>query len=138
MMKTGTGSRIVLMLLLCLAVAGCVRRTIRITTEPSNARVFLNDVEIGRTPTTTDFVWYGDYDIVVRKEGFETLTTNWKLEAPWYQWPPMDFMVEVFYPGTVHDFHERHYVLQPQVLPSPEDVVNRAMETRERTLQTTP
>lgn len=137
-MSTRVGRCIVLMLTLSMMVAGCVRRTIRITSEPSNARVFLNDFEIGRTPATSDFKWYGDYDIVLRKEGYETLTTNWKVKAPWYQWPPLDFIVEVLYPGNVHDLHERHYVLAPQELPSPEDVVNRAMETRERTLQTTP
>ena len=49
---------------------GCVRRTIRITTEPPNALVFLNDQEIGRSEVATDFLWYGDYDVIIRKKGY--------------------------------------------------------------------
>ena len=57
-----------LAILLVAATSGCVRRTIKITTEPPGARVFLNDQEVGRSEVSTDFLWYGDYDVVVRKE----------------------------------------------------------------------
>lgn len=118
-----------------LAIApGCVRRTITISTEPPNALVFLNDQEIGRSTVTTDFTWYGDYDVVIRHDDCETLQTHLKIQPPWYQVIPLDFFAEVFYPGTLHDAHQRHYVLEPKKAPVAEDVIDRAIETRDKAL----
>jgi len=116
------------------SASGCVRRTVTITTEPPNARVYLNDHEIGVSEVTTDFTWYGDYSVVARKDGYETLRTNWKLEPPWYQWIPIDFFAEVFWPGELHDQRSRHFVLAPAATPEPEELVRRAKETRKRAL----
>jgi hypothetical protein len=112
----------------------CVRRTITITTEPPNALVFLNDQEIGRSKVSTDFLWYGDYDVVIRKEGYETLQTGWEVKAPWYQVVPVDFFAEVLWPGQLHDVHSRHFVLDPQVLPTSQELVERALQTRQQAL----
>jgi len=113
----------------------CVRRTISITTEPPNARVFLNDQEIGRSAVTTDFLWYGDYGVTVRKEGYETLQTNWIIKPPWYQHIPLDFFTEVLWPGQLHDTHTRHFVLEPAKIPTQEELIGRAGETRDRALE---
>lgn len=113
---------------------GCVRRTLRITSEPTNALVLLNDQEVGRTDVSTDFLWYGDYDVVIRKDGWQTLQTGWTLKPPWYQVPPFDFIFEVLWPGRLHDVRERHFVLQPQELPTSEEVIQRAVETRDAAL----
>jgi len=112
----------------------CVRRTISITTEPPNARVFLNDQEVGRSAVTTDFLWYGDYGVTIRKEGFETLQTNWTIKPPWYQHIPLDFFTEVLWPGQLHDTHSRHFVLEPAKIPTQEELIGRAGETRDRAL----
>jgi hypothetical protein len=48
---------------------GCVRRRVTITTAPEGASVILNDEEIGTSPVTVDFIWYGDYDVIVRRPG---------------------------------------------------------------------
>ncbi len=113
---------------------GCVRRTITITTEPPNARVFLNDQEIGRSAVTTDFLWYGDYGVTIRKEGYDTLQTNWVVKRPWYQYMPLDFFAEVLWPGQIHDTHAQHYVLEPASIPTQEELIDRAVETRDRAL----
>jgi len=116
--------------------AACVRRTIKITTEPPNARVFLNDQEVGRSEVTTDFLWYGDYDVTIRKEGFTTLQTNWEIKPPWYEWIPFDFFAEVLWPGQLHDQHEQHFVLQPAESPTQEELLQRATEMRDQALGT--
>lgn len=119
--------------LLALAFSiGCVRRTISITTEPPNARVFLNDQEIGTTPVTTDFLWYGDYDVDVRKDGYETLQTNWKIDPPWYQVIPIDFFAEVLWPGQLHDYRQQHYVLKPAEPAQTDELLERAGELRDQ------
>lgn len=123
-------------LTLCLVSnSACIRRTITITTEPPNARVYLNDQEIGRSQVSTDFLWYGDYDVVIRKEGYKTVETHWQIDAPWYQIVPLDFFVEVLWPWEVHDRRSRHFDLEAQEIPTAEEVVDRAEETREKAYQ---
>ena len=121
-------------ILLSVLASGCVRRTIRITSEPPNARVFLNDQELGPTEVSTEFLWYGDYDVVIRMEGYETLMTNWRLKRPWYQYIPIDFIAEVMWPGEFHDVHSRHFVLSRRVDPTSEELIERAQELRVRAL----
>ena len=111
---------------------GCVRRTLTITTEPPQALVYLNDQEVGRSAVTVDFLWYGDYDVIIRKEGYQTLKTNWDIKAPWYQIMPLDFFAEVLWPGQIHDQHTRHFALEPAVPPTQEELLERALETREQ------
>ncbi len=71
-------------LLPALVLVGCARidRTITVNSEPENALVYLNDQEIGRTPVTRTFKWYGTYDVEVRKDGYETLKTSAPVIAP--------------------------------------------------------
>lgn len=121
-------------LLVAVTSTGCVRRTITITTEPPAALVYLNDQEVGRSAVTIDFLWYGDYDVIIRKEGYQTLKTNWEIKAPWYQIIPFDFVAEVLWPGHLHDKHARHFTLEPAELPTKEELVKRAEETRQRAL----
>ena len=75
--------------------AGCVRRTLTVTSEPPGALVSLNGREFGRTPVTRDFTWYGTYDVTARKEGYETTSEKRRLLAPWWQWPPFDLLAEL-------------------------------------------
>lgn len=127
-----TGTVAAIALLAC--GGGCVRRTLTITTDPPHARVYVNDREIGVSKVSTDFTWYGDYNVVVRKQGYKTLRTNWKIDPPWYEWIPIDFFFEVLWPGQLHDMRSNHFVLAPAVTPDPDDLVKRAEETRKRAL----
>ncbi len=114
--------------------AGCVRRTLTIETEPAGALVWLNDEEIGRTPVTTDFTWYGDYDLIVRHEDYQTLQTHVNVRRPWYQLPPIDFFAEVLWPGRIVDARAYTFALTPAEPPDREELINRARDLRERTL----
>lgn len=131
-------STVILIAVGAVATAGCVRRTLKITTSPPGALVVLNDQEIGRSPTEVDFTWYGDYDVVLRKEGYETLKTSWKVPAPWYQTIPADFFAEVLWPGRIHDVHEREFVLAPATAPDRDELTERAFEFREKAIDIRP
>jgi hypothetical protein len=124
----------VAVLVLPLALAGCVRRTLTIQTEPPAALVYLNDQEVGRTPVSVPFTWYGDYDVMIRKPGYQTLQTHARLHPPWYQVPPLDLISEALVPFTVHDTRQLAYTLEPQHYPTTQEVLERAVSLRERTL----
>jgi len=98
----------------CVAIGGCVERKLTINTNPSDAQVYLNDEEIGPSPVTVSFNWYGDYNVTVRKQGFATLSTHRKLQEPWYDYFPFDFFAQVLYPGRIVDSYEWSFDLKPQ------------------------
>ncbi len=121
----------VAMLALALPIPGCVERTVTINSQPEGATVFLNDQEVGRTPVKVPFTWYGDYDIILRKDGYETLKTHCQLEAPWYQYPFIDLFAECLIPMTLRDEHILEpFVLAPFNAPTREGLLYRADEMR--------
>ena len=81
------------------AVAGCVERRLTVHSEPEGALVYLNNQEVGRTPMTHGFIWYGTYDVRLRQAGYETLKTQQSIVAPWWQWVPFDFFADIL-PAT--------------------------------------
>lgn len=116
-----------------LALPGCVERTVKIKTEPSSALVLVNDEEVGLSPVKFSFLWYGDYDITIRKTGYETLKTHYRIDPPWWQLPPIDLFSEAFTPATLHDDHELPtYTLNPTTQPSVEELIDRSEQLRGR------
>ncbi len=123
------------MLLALAVVGGCVERVARIQTRPPGALVIVNDEEVGISPVKFYFTWYGDYDLVFRKEGYQTLKTHHRIDAPWYQIPPIDVISETLVPGMIRDVHELPvFELEPAEAPDFGRVVERAVELRERAL----
>jgi hypothetical protein len=126
---------VVLSVILIGMVSGCgtVERRIVVTSDPPGALVFANDEEIGRTPFTRDFTWYGVYDVEVRKEGYDTKFAKTKVIAPLWQWPPFDLLAEVL-PFRSRDYHRVNYRLTPttQQAADPELMLARAEQLRVR------
>lgn len=98
-------------LLLAVLAGGCVRQTMTIESDPPGALVYLNQEEVGRTPMTRDFKWYGDYDVTLRLEGYQTLKTNEEVIAPWWNWVPFDLFAQLV-PGA-EDHRQFRYKLEP-------------------------
>ena len=95
-------------------LAGCygqVQRTITIDSEPEGARCWLNDNEVGLTPVTVPFTWYGTYRVRLEKPGYEPLEAEAPVRAPWFQWIPFDLAFETVVPGTHSDAHAFRYRL---------------------------
>lgn len=113
--------------------AGCVERRLTILTEPSEAVVWLNDEEIGTTPVTVGFNWYGDYKIRVEKEGYQILNTHRDLPRPLEDHFPLDFFAEVLWPGTIKRDTAWTFTLQPAVNPSSDELLEQAARFRQRT-----
>ena len=125
-------------LLCCVAalpLGGCLDRTVSITSTPPGAIVTLNDTEIGRTPVESGFIFYGDYDVRLRREGYEPVITHENLRAPIWEWPPFD-LVAIALPFNIRTRKQLHFDLAPSP-PLDErgesELLGRARELRERT-----
>ena len=113
-------------------LAGCVERKLTIVTEPSAAVVWLNDEEIGVTPVTVNFNWYGDYNIRIEKPGHEILNTHRLLERPAHDRFPLDFFAEVIWPGTIKDFYTWTFDLGPFQQASSAELIEQANQMRDQ------
>lgn len=123
------------LLALCACLAGgCVKRTIRITSDPSGALVWLNDREVGRTPVDVEFVHYGTYDVRLVKEGFEALQTSGDARPPWWDNLGLDLVAEVL-PAEFESEIAWHFEMEPKetdVVRLRSGLTDRALEARER------
>jgi hypothetical protein len=133
--------RNILLLLLAISVSlefGCVRRRLTIRSNPPGALVFVDDQEIGRTPVSTSFVYYGTRKFRIMKDGFETITVNQPFQAPWYQIPPLDFVSENLYPREVRDERVIDFELVPQANITMNEVLTQGDQLRERARAASP
>jgi len=121
---------------ICASIAGCVRRRMTIRTNPPGALVYVDDYEIGTTPISHNFTYYGERKIRLVKDGFETLTVMQPIPAPWYQIPPLDFVSENLIPFEIQDNRTLTYQLTPQVVVPTEQLLQRAEELRRGHLPT--
>lgn len=112
-----------------LLLGGCVERKLTINTEPQGALVVLNDEEIGESPVTVSFEWYGDYNVRISKQGYESLKTHRQLEAPWYDAFPWDFFA-LLNPKRTVDSYEWTFELRPKKHISREELIQNAEELR--------
>jgi len=120
-------------LLATAALAGCygqVQRTITIDSEPPGALCWLNDNEIGRTPVTVPFTWYGTYGVRLEHPGYQALLTEAKVRAPVSQWIPLDLAFETVVPGVHYDTHEFHFAMREARPVDPEALRQRAESLR--------
>ncbi|MEJ2703595.1 MAG: PEGA domain-containing protein [Sedimentisphaerales bacterium] len=115
-----------------LALSGCVERELTINTNPQGAVVVLNDEEIGVSPVTVNFNWYGDYCVRITKEGYETLNTHRDLKGPWYDAFPFDFFAQIVDPHRIMDSYEWAFDLSPRQPISREQLIQDARDMQKQ------
>uniref|UniRef100_A0A7C2JZ99 PEGA domain-containing protein n=1 Tax=Schlesneria paludicola TaxID=360056 RepID=A0A7C2JZ99_9PLAN len=100
---------------------GCVSRRMTVISDPPGALVLLEGREIGYTPVSVDFTYYGTRELTLIKDGYETLTVSQPVAKPWYQQPVVEFFADNLTPGHVTDRHQFRFTLQPQrIVPNDE------------------
>jgi hypothetical protein len=112
--------------------AGCVERRFVVYSDPPGAVVLRNGRPLGATPADEDFVYYGKYHFMLIHEGYETLNVDQNIPAPWYEYPPLDFIAENLVPWKIIDRREFHYQLPPRQIPNTTDLLNQAGGLRQR------
>jgi hypothetical protein len=97
-----------------LLLAGCVQRSLHIQSFPSGADLFVDGVFMGTTPAQVNFVWYGQREILLEKEGCASIKVMESIDPPWWQIFPFDFFTDVLLPIPLNDIHRRNYTLAPE------------------------
>ncbi len=110
---------------------GCVERRVKVTSEPSGARVWLNDEVIGETPCEAGFRFYGKYDVRLTLDGYEPVHEGRVMRAPVYEYPIVDLVAEAL-PVDFESVNEWHFVLveSGELDGDREGLVGRALEMR--------
>ena len=132
MAKCNSLTLIICCLVTSLILCGCVERRLTINTRPQGAVVELNDEEIGESPVTVNFNWYGDYCVRISKEGYETLNTHRCLKGPWYDHFPFDFFAQIVNPSRIVDSYEWTFELSPVRQISREELIQNAEELKKQ------
>ncbi len=117
-------------LVFCACQSGCVRRRMTIRTNPPGALVYIDDYEIGTTPVSHNFTYYGQRKIRLVKDGYETLSLMQPIPPPWYQIAPLDFFAENLVPGEIRDRRTFVYQLTPQRIVPTDELLERAENLR--------
>jgi hypothetical protein len=125
-------------LALALAAGGCVERRMTIRSNPPGALVYVDNVEIGTTPVSHSFLYYGTREIRLVKAGYETLTLMQPIAAPWYQVPPLDFVSDNVTPWETRDEREFVYQLTPARQVPTDQLLSRAEQLRGGTVAASP
>ena len=100
-------------MLMLLMGAGCAaQRTLEITSEPEGALIRLDDVLVGVTPVTVEFLHYGTRRVTAYLEGHQTRTLVYAAKPPWYGRFPIDIISEVLMPVGWKDNHPIHFPLK--------------------------
>jgi hypothetical protein len=116
---------------LLLSMTGCVRRRLTVRTTPPGAQVFIDDQEIGTTPCSASYVYYGTRKITLMKDGYRTETVFQKIPPPWYEISPLDFLAENVYPLEVRDERIVDVQLVPEELVPQQKLIDRAALLRD-------
>ena len=111
-------------------LTGCVERRFRVESNPPGAYAYINNVPYGPTPVDVPFLYYGDYDVMLVREGFETKKVKQPVDPPWYQYPIIDFFAEALWPGQLTDIRVLAYELECVVQPTPDALKAEGAELR--------
>jgi hypothetical protein len=124
------GYLLIFLMLTLLFFNGCVRRRMTVRSNPPGATVYLDGKEIGRTPFSTNFDFYGKREFRIVKQGYETKTVLLPVPVPWYELPGIDFVSEVLLPGKLTDHKYYEFDMKPEQITPTHELVGRAEDLR--------
>lgn len=109
---------------------GCVERRYTVRTDPPGAQVIVNGESIGPSPASKNFYYYGDREVTLVLNGYETKTLTQPIPAPWWDNYLTEFFTENLIPWVMRDEQEFTYKLDPARRPSEREVHDRAEALR--------
>ncbi|NQX84500.1 MAG: PEGA domain-containing protein [Flavobacteriaceae bacterium] len=74
----------VLFLTSCATIISGSRQNVEITSKPTSAKVYINEIEVGNTPIQKNLKRNQEYNLVLKLDGYETYET--KLDKKFNAW----------------------------------------------------
>lgn len=117
-----------------LASSGCggVNRRFVIESNVPNAQVYVDNKPIGAAPAHASFEYYGYYNITLVHPDYHTENKRVHVVAPWYAYPPFDFLAEVVWPFRVEDVRRYYFELTPARHTDTGELIMKADALRDR------
>lgn len=115
----------------CGPLLGCVERRYTIRTNVPGTIAIVNGEEIGPTPASRDFEYYGTRDVTLIADGYQTKRVLQPIRPPWWDNYLTEFVSENLVPVTLRDDRDFYYEMQPTQIPSTTDLANRAESQRQ-------
>jgi PEGA domain len=124
--RNGRAPALVMLLAGTTLLAGCVERRYTIRSDPPGASVIVNGEEIGITPASKSFTYYGDRKITLMLDGYATKTLIQPINSPWWDNYFTEFFTENIIPFSMRDEREYKYQLVPAQSPPLGELRDRA------------
>jgi len=118
-------------------LCGCVERELFLKTDPPGALVCIDGKNVGQTPVSIPFYYYGHRKIEFRLKNYKAEQVLLELDPPWYQVFPLDFMFDLLWPATLNDVHSYEFELvqwKPENLDDQKAILDRAQLMRKKQL----
>jgi hypothetical protein len=110
--------------------AGCVERRYTVRTDPPGALVIVNGEALGPSPASHNYYYYGQREITLVADGYETKTIFQPMNAPWWDNYLTEFFTENMVPWVIRDEREFTYKMEPARQPSQDQVQANAEAMR--------
>lgn len=111
-------------------VYGCADRKITIRSEPEGAKVIIDSQEMGITPSTIPFTYYGTRQIILKKDGYQTYTVLAPIKPPLIHIFPFDILI-LFIPYPMKDYRILSYKLLPYQKTDVKEILKKGNELKE-------
>lgn len=125
-------------LLASLGMTGCVTRRYTIRTDPPGALVYVNGEELGPSPVSQSYTFYGSREIMLVADGYQTQRIIQEFPAPLYDNLLTDFFTENLVPFNIRDEREFFYKMPVAQNPDPNILLQRGEALRSQGKQPPP
>lgn len=111
---------------------GCIKRSIGVRSDPPGALVYLDGLEVGKTPVDgIRFNFYGTRELVLYRDGHLVERRTVEINTPWYSYFPLDIFTELLNPWDIRDHRDFYFALKRTEPAENATVLRHARETRE-------
>jgi hypothetical protein len=120
--------------ILCLATliltSGCVQRRMIIRSQPEGAFVTVDNQQIGLTPLSIPYTYFGTREIKLEKDGFQTVKVQQRFDPKWYETFPVSLISENFAGREIRDERVLDFQLEPKTQVQENQLLQRANDLR--------
>ncbi|MCZ2342952.1 MAG: PEGA domain-containing protein [Bacteroidales bacterium] len=112
-MRTGRGVLVAGLVLTLGLATGCVDRRFVVESNVPGAQIYVDGKPIGPAPADAWYTYPGVYEFKAVAPNYQPLKQQVRLKAKWYDYPPLDFIADVLWPGRIEDVRRVQLTLEP-------------------------